>query len=119
MQQLSEIYAEIEDNVAQQTALREQAEAQLITRKQELLGNPDAQPTPGRPEYSDGLLKTISAEEDHRNDLLIDVDGLRRRVKEAIETREQILRRLKESAELLQSASADDDRVSQARAEVQ
>ena len=111
LQELREILAEVQANVAQQQALQHQAETQLTIRKQELLGNPDAEQTPGHPEYSDGLLKTISAEEDRRNDLLITVNELRREIKQAGERREQLRGQLEEITEQL--PSAQDGRITQ------
>lgn len=107
LQKLSLLYEEIESNVAQQQASLEQAESELAARKQELLGDPNAVAIPGRPEFSEGLLRTISDEEDRRNDLLVEVDSLRRQVQEAKATRDELLRQLKEAAEQLASAKAD------------
>ena len=61
---LNELYLETDANVAQQEQLLTQAEAQLETRQNELLGAEDREPIPGLPELSDGLLKTIKSEED-------------------------------------------------------
>ena len=84
----------------------------MLVRKEELLGNPDGQLIPGRPEYRDGLLSTISTEEDRRNDLLIQVDTLRREVREGSEKRQELLDRLKETTEQL--AAAEGDQITQA-----
>ena len=104
LQELLGAYAETEANIAQQVALREQAEKQLTTRRQELLGSPDAGRTLNRPEYSEGLLRTISAEEEIRNELLVQIDVLRRRLKEAGEKQTELLHRVRESSKQLPSA---------------
>jgi hypothetical protein len=116
-QKLTEMYAEVDANTIQQQRLLKEAEAQLVIRKQELLGSPDAQPTPGRPEYSEGLVKAVSAEEDRRNNLQINVDSLRRQIKAANEEREMLIRRLKEYPDLL--PSADSDQITQSGGVVQ
>jgi hypothetical protein len=117
LQKLTEIYAEVEANTIQQRKLLEEAEAQLAIRKEELLGSPDTEPIPGRPEYSEGLVKAVSAEEDRRNNLQINVDSLRRQIKAANEERETLIRQLKEYPDLL--PSADSDQVTQSGAVVQ
>ncbi len=117
LQRLSEDYARTEANVVQQQALLEEAERQLEIRNQELLGNPDADPVPGRPEHVDGLLPTISTEEERRNDLQVMVDSLRRQIKAASEERDELVRRLKEYPDRL--PSADDGGVAQSAAQVQ
>lgn len=116
LQKLSELYTEIKKNVVQQEASLQQAESELLVRKEELLGNPDGQVIPGRPEYRDGLLNTISAAEDRRNDLLIQVDTLRREVREGSEKRQELLDQLKETTEQL--AAAEGDQITQADAGV-
>jgi len=62
-------------------------------------------------------LKTISSEEDRRNNLQINVDRLRRQIKAANEERESLIRRLKEYPNRL--PSADGDQVTQSGAAVQ
>jgi len=96
LNRLNELYIEIDANFAQQDALLKAAEAQLTVRKQELLGNSAAESTPGRPEFNEGLLKTIRAEEDRRNNQQVEVDWLRRAIKSASEAREDIIRQLNE-----------------------
>ncbi len=117
LQKLMGTYAETAANIAQQVALRQQAENQLTIRKQELLGNPDADRTLGRPEYSQGLLRTISADEEIRNELQVQIDVLRRRMKEASEKQEELLRRVRESSEQL--PSADNGQITQSGSAVQ
>ncbi|MCH2202895.1 MAG: hypothetical protein MK102_13060 [Fuerstiella sp.] len=101
LQKLSEDYSEIEANVAQQETLLQQAKSQLEIREQELKGNPNAQPISGHPEYADGLEKAISAADEVRSDRLISVDQLRRNIKNARDTRDELLRQLDESNQRL------------------
>jgi hypothetical protein len=117
LQKLTEMNAEVEANTIQQRKLLEEAEAQLAIRKEELLGSPGAEPTPGHPEYSVGLLKAVSDEEERRNNLQIGVDSLRRQIKAANEERETLIRRLKEYPDQL--PSADGDQVTQSGEAVQ
>ncbi|MCH2211817.1 MAG: hypothetical protein MK110_10975 [Fuerstiella sp.] len=107
LQKLSEDYSEIQANVAQQTILLEQAKSQLEIRRQELLGHSDAQVIPGHPEYTDGRLKAVSVMEETRNDLLIQVDRLRREIRQAGELRDQLQRRLDDSNRQLATAQKD------------
>lgn len=117
LQKLTEYYAAVAANAAQQEELLQEAEEQLEVRKQELLGNPDATPIAGRPEYSDGLLKAISSTEDLRNNLQSEVDSLRRHIKEASRKREELIQRLKEYTEQFPSPNAE--QTVQARTAVQ
>jgi hypothetical protein len=117
IQKLTEMLAEVKGNTTQQQNLLAAAEAQLVIRKQELLGDPNAVALPGRPEYNEGLLKAISAEEDRRNNLQINVDSLRRQIKAANEERETLIRRLKKYPDRL--PSADGDQVTRSGAAVQ
>jgi len=100
---LVEQYADVDVNVLQQQELLNEANDQLTIRKQELLGNPDTEPTPGRPEFHAGLLTTIRSEEDQRNSLLVEVDSFRREIRRTAEEREKRIETLKELSSRLPS----------------
>ena len=117
LQTLTEALAETEANRAQQETLGRQAEKQLEIRRQELLGNPDAKPTPGRAEYTDGLLRTISTLEEDRNELQFEIDILRRRIRKASAKRDELVRRVRARSEQL--PSADTNRITRGGAAVQ
>ena len=112
---LTELFLETDGNFAQQERLLSQAESQLATRKAELLGAANAKPVPGRPELSDGLLKTIRSEEDQRNALQVDVDRLRRDIKRSAVERGQILNRLKELLRELPSGDGKNSQLTRGR----
>ncbi len=104
LQLLAEKYAELEQNVARQEALLEDAQRQLDQRNRELVGDPDAEATPGRPEFSRGLTAVITESEDERNALLVTIDELRHRILSETERRQQLLRELAALVERLPSS---------------
>jgi hypothetical protein len=100
LQDLDEKDRETAANVVRQKKSLDDAVSQLEIRKQELTGKP-------------GLTANISAIEDQRNNLVVQIDELRRQIKGESEEREAILRRLKELSERL--PSADDAQITQSR----
>lgn len=123
LQKLNEDMASTMDNVGQQEELLRLAEAQLEVRKQELLGNPDVEPIPERPEYSEGLIRAIATEEERRNDLLIRIDELRRLIHKATQERNERIERLKDLPDRFpqtdDDAAQERDRLSRFSSDVQ
>jgi hypothetical protein len=112
LQDLLEKYSETAANVARQKTSLDDALAQLELRKQELIGGVvGAQPNEEFPELTLGLTEAVRMTEDKRNDLLVQIDELRRMIKTDSEQREAALRRLQELSERL--PSADDPQISQ------
>jgi len=81
-------------NIAEQQALLASVQEQLDFRKKELLGNPDLERIPERPEYSDGLVRALVDTEEQRNEIQDAVDDLRRRIKRAADQRDALLSQL-------------------------
>lgn len=123
LQKLNEDQSATLANVDQQEQLLKLAEDQLEIRKQELLGNPNVDPIPERPEYSDGLIRAIASEEERRNDLQVEIDELRRLIHQAAQERTERIERLREYPELFpqneDAASDDKDRLTRFSSEVQ
>ena len=101
-----EMLRETNANLVQQEALLAAAQEQLDARKGELLGDPNATPVEGRPEFSEGLLSTIENEEEARNQIQVEVDALRRAIKEAADER---LARQQELQQLIQQLPSSTD----------
>ena len=85
------------DNIERQQELLAAAEASLDTRRGELLGNPDGDVLAERPEFVEGLLKVTEEVEEERNQLMLDVDSLRRAINKAAAARAARLQRLNET----------------------
>jgi|GEM_PF-2351949 len=106
LQDLLEKYSETVANVERQQTSLDDAVAQLEIRKQELVGGlPNAVPNKDFPEESVGLTAAVRMAEDTRNELLVQVDELRRLIKTDAESREATLRRLQELSDRLPSAN--------------
>ena len=69
-------------NTTTQTTLLQEAQQALDVRKGELLGDDQRDPLPGRPEFKEGLLKVTEEVEEQRDQLLLDVDTLRRSIQQ-------------------------------------
>ena len=79
-----------ERNIRRQRQLKALADEELIVRRGELLGNPNATPVAGRPEFSVGLVQAIEDEEELRNALQLDVDLLRRDIRNTSNERDRL-----------------------------
>ena len=99
-------------NITRQQGLLQAAEAALSVRNGELLGNPDGIVDPERPEFVVGLLQAIEDFEEERNQLQLDVDHLRRALKESSEDRNQKLEALAGAAAKLPDTSSEPPQVS-------
>jgi hypothetical protein len=99
-------------NITRQRGLLQAAEAALSVRNGELLGNPDGIVDPERPEFVVGLLQAIEDFEEERNQLQLDVDHLRRALKESSEDRNQKLEALAGAAAKLPDTSSEPPQVS-------
>ncbi|MGH7202363.1 MAG: hypothetical protein ACREJB_17290, partial [Planctomycetaceae bacterium] len=69
--------------VAQQTELVQKGTELLGLREGELTGDADAREVPGSPEYTEGLVKTLTDVEEERNREVGRLDELRRELKRA------------------------------------
>lgn len=98
-------------NIQTQTALLQQAQTALDVRKAELLGNPNREAVAARPEFNEGLLKVTEQVEEERNNLLLDVDQLRRGIKSSGEERDRQVQALQEATQALPGASTDYDQI--------
>jgi len=94
VQRLREGILQANRNIAEQQALLASVQEQLDFRKKELLGNPDLERIPERPEYSDGLVRALVDTEEERNEIQDAVDDLRRRIKSAADQRDALLSQL-------------------------
>ena len=77
----------LQRNIALQQELGKHAEEQLAIRKGELLGNQDYPELKPRPELTIGLVRAIENAEEGRNGLQIDVDRLRRLLRDETQNR--------------------------------
>jgi hypothetical protein len=118
MTRTQELLAETSANLAQQQALLQAAQAQLDVRKGELLGDPAAKKIPGRPEFSEGLLKTIEDEEEQRNQIQLEIDSLRRGIKNAAEQRDALRDELNQLIQQLPSSADSGAKLTERRSEL-
>lgn len=95
------------DNIARQQALLQEAQDALAVRRGELLGDPNREDVKERPEFKEGLLKVTERVEEERDQLLLDVDTLRRGIKSAGEDRDGNVDALQKAAEALPAPSTD------------
>lgn len=84
-------------NITRQQELKTAAEVAYQTRRGELLGNSEAEAVQGRPEFTKGLLQVIENTEEQRNQLQLDVDSLRRNIKNAISEQSDYLESLNDT----------------------
>lgn len=80
-QRSKELAARTGGKIDDMTRLRTEAENALEVRKRELLGNPERDPVDTRPEFVEGLLKVNEDVEEERNQLMLEVDLLRRAIR--------------------------------------
>ena len=80
----------------EQKRLSDAAEAALVVRKNELLGDPNGPENADHPEYKVGLVKALEDLEEERNAVQVGVDTLRRLIKTASEFRQQQVDALKQ-----------------------
>lgn len=115
----------LSDNTTKQTALRNEAQKALYIRKRELspelvagdvlpagLEPPEEVDIPGRPEFKRGLLAVSEDEEEQRDQLLLEVDRLRRAIKLAGEERDANVQALNAATQSLPGASTEYDKLS-------
>lgn len=93
-------------NIERQQRLFKEAEVAYQTRRGELLGDDTREPVAERPEFTKGLLLVIEETEEQRNQLQLDVDDLRRRIKAAIEDQSRYIESLNENAANLPGSAA-------------
>ncbi|MFM7869981.1 MAG: hypothetical protein ACKPHU_37670, partial [Planctomycetaceae bacterium] len=79
-----------------QTELNGKAQQALDLRKGELTGDPNGADVADHPEYRVGLVKAIKDLKEERNGIQNDVDGLRRGLKTATETRQSRLQAIRQ-----------------------
>lgn len=105
-QRNKELLQQMNANIARQTSLLEQAQAALAIREGELLGGlpQDLGPIPSRPEFTDGLLSVNIDVEEERNQLLLEIDQLRRQIKQAFQLRDSMISQMNEKASQLPGA---------------
>jgi len=98
LQSLRVNYDRIDANVVRQEKALNAAEQQLEQRGVELVGRQGAKAVvnPDLPEFEIGLTDATRDLEDRRNDLMLEIDRLRRLVKVEAERREELLRQLNE-----------------------
>ncbi|MFM7924112.1 MAG: hypothetical protein ACKPJJ_28165 [Planctomycetaceae bacterium] len=83
-------------HIQNQTELNGKAQQALDLRKGELTGDPNGADVADHPEYRVGLVKAIKDLEEERNGIQNDVDGLRRGLKTATETRQSRLQAIRQ-----------------------
>ncbi len=84
-----EMTQQMDANINRQGTLLEKAKEALLVREGELLGGLDRDPVPTRPEFTVGLQQVNEDLEEERNQLLLEVDQLRRQIKEAYSRRDE------------------------------
>lgn len=104
-QRNKELLEQMTANIARQTSLLEQAEAALAIREGELLGGLPRDPVPTRPEFTEGLLEVNADVEEERNQLLLEMDTLRRQIKQAFQLREKMISQMSDKASQLPGAA--------------
>ncbi|MEQ9409931.1 MAG: hypothetical protein RIK87_19500 [Fuerstiella sp.] len=104
-----ELTRQTQANKTRQEALLAAAQQALQVRTNELLGDANREPVPGRPEFTEGLLQVTEDVEEERNQLLLYVDTLRRDIKSQSESRDARLEALQQAMESLPGASSDYD----------
>lgn len=96
-----ELITQTTTNIARQQKLLQAAQDAYAVRRGELLGNPSREVVPNRPEATEGLLSVIEQVEEERNQLLLDLDGLRRSIQTALANQIESIDTLKEKMMLL------------------
>lgn len=108
-----EMLQQTQANIQRQQEQLQLAQAALAVRRAELLGDPNRQveDVPGRPEIALGLLTVTEQVEEERDQLLLEVDRLRRAIKTASEERDALVEDLRKATEALPGSSTDYDRL--------
>lgn len=105
-QRTAEMTQQTDANIVRQQKLLKSAQNALAIRKDELLGNPDLIPIPASPEFHLGLLQVNEDVEEERNQLLLDLDNLRRSIKVAVENRSERLEQMNQRVTRLPGANS-------------
>ena len=105
-QRTSELTAQCTANIKRQQQLLAAAEEAHDVRRGELLGNPNREAVPTRPEVTEGLLAVIEQLEEERNQLLLDMDSLRRSIQAAVSDQQDTIDELKQKMKLLPGADS-------------
>ncbi len=108
-----ELLMQTNANIQRQQEQLKLAQDALAVRRGELLGDPNKDPddVPGRPEMALGLLKVTESVEEERDQLLLDIDRLRRAIIEASEQRDSLVEQLQKATEALPGSSTEYDRL--------
>lgn len=91
LRRIGEMRGRTEANIIRQQELKKAAEVAYNIRRGELLGDDTREAVPGRPEFTAGLLDVIEDTEEQRNQLQLDIDALRRRIKATIEEQQDFM----------------------------
>ncbi|MCR9200767.1 MAG: hypothetical protein NXI04_19190 [Planctomycetaceae bacterium] len=91
LRRIGEMRGRTEANITRQQELKKAAEVAYNIRRGELLGDDTREEVQGRPEFTAGLLNVIEDTEEQRNQLQLDIDALRRRIKATIEEQQDFL----------------------------
>lgn len=105
LRRLGEMTRRTDANIARQQQLKSAADVAYNTRRGELLGDPQREEVPERPEFTKGLLDVIETTEERRNQLQLDIDSLRRRIKLTIEEQQDFLDSLNSKVSTLPSST--------------
>ncbi len=98
IQRTREQILQTELRTQEQQRLNAAAEAALTVRKNELLGDATAADNADHPEYKLGLVQALEDLEEERNAVQVAVDQLRRLIKSATKSREELVSTLKQMA---------------------
>lgn len=91
LRRIGEMTRRTDANIQRQQDLKTAAEVAYNVRRGELLGDDTRDPVIGRPEFTEGLLNVIESTEEDRNQLQLDIDALRRRIKQTISEQQDFL----------------------------
>lgn len=91
LRRIGEMSRRTDANITRQQELKQAAEVAYNIRRGELLGDDTREAVKGRPEFTEGLLKVIEDTEEERNQLQLDIDALRRRIKATIEEQQDFM----------------------------
>jgi len=83
-------------NIRRQQELQQAAQEGLAVREGELLGNPNGIDIPESPEFKLGLLQVNEDVEEERNQLLLELDELRRDINQAVQERSSRLEKMQQ-----------------------
>ncbi|MEZ6130396.1 MAG: hypothetical protein R3C59_17060 [Planctomycetaceae bacterium] len=91
-----ELAEQTRTNIQRQRDLQTAAQEALAVRQGELLGNPAGPDIPQSPEFKLGLLKVNEDVEEERNQLLLELDALRREINLAVQERSNRLEKMQQ-----------------------